>query len=179
MNYKRVLSEQTSLHITDIELLSIYSTKMEDSIFVPEYDVIEDRNHIVNVETVNALWDTGASLSCIHPNLVEKLKPIYYYDTKIILANGYQTVMPVYVLAVRLDNILFPNVEVVELSSMTDDFIIGWSILGYGSVHFNKLEDIRELCFELVNRNDDMVLRQENVNKVFAPYLLNKRNMTG
>ncbi|GMO59218.1 MAG: hypothetical protein Ta2D_04930 [Rickettsiales bacterium] len=101
----------------------------------------------VNGNKNEAIWDTGANLCVIHNEVAKKLKLEPFRSVKCSTPMGiYET--KIYKIDLKIDNLLFENIEVLG-GNMTDDFLIGMSIINKGELNIkNQGETI--LSFEVV-----------------------------
>ena len=108
----------------------------------PNNKVISTKCHILPISTSStanikgnefeAIWDTGASASCIHNRVVQKLKlsPVSY--TVMSTANGVCESPVFYVNILLPNNVMANNVRVVGVEKMNPDCLIGMDIISQG-----------------------------------------------
>lgn len=78
-----------------------------------------------------AIWDTGASCSCISPAIAERLKLPIVGSTTSHTAGG-STPSNKHVVDIKVGNIIFPKVAVTAPNLPDDLVLIGMDIIGLG-----------------------------------------------
>lgn len=114
---------------------------INDASISSPFDPTKAETHPKNLNKYKALWDTGASGTCITQKVVDEcgLMPI----TRAIVrhANG-ETTAPVYLVSIFLpSNVVFPQIRVI-LAKLPDeiDLLIGMDIIGSGDFAVTNFE---------------------------------------
>lgn len=96
---------------------------------------------------VNALWDTGATNTCISNKIASKLNLIVYGNLAMNTANG-ETIANVYIVDFSIESkILFKNNVVfsANLNNQDVDMLIGMDIIQLGNMRL--INENNRTCF--------------------------------
>lgn len=121
---------------------------------------------------VNALWDTGATVTCISTTLAKKLKLPAISKTKILTAGGVEDV-DVYIAGLSIDDVIdMPKVEITSgnFSDQNIDIIIGMDVISYGDFAISKKNDQTIFSFRFPSQEaiDFSTSTSVNFNKATA-----------
>lgn len=99
---------------------------------------------------VNAIWDTGATHSCISSRLAKQLKLIPNSKRTTNTAGGLKT-SDVYTIDIQLPNrVIMPSVMVAEIDLIDSvDALIGMDIIGEGDFAVNSYDGKTSFSFRL------------------------------
>ena len=115
----------------------------------------------------NAIWDTGASKSCISPKIVEYLHLIPVGKASISTANGL-TDTNTYFINVGLPNgVMIPDV-LVSCANLGDslDVLIGMDIINYGDFSITNFNGRTTFSFRIPSiKETDFVSEYDNEKK--------------
>jgi predicted aspartyl protease len=97
-----------------------------------------------------AVWDTGASLSLIRPEVVRELELVPVRQVYISGITGRETCSSVYAVHVRVSkDIYIPNIEVVEGKPTGCDMLIGMNIINLGDFAVSNFKGSTMFSFRI------------------------------
>jgi predicted aspartyl protease len=124
-----------------------------------------------NLIKAKALWDTGATRTCITKKVVEKFNlPVIEYIKMQHAAGISQT--GTYLLHLGLPNkVLLPNLVVTEFHSNEFDVLIGMDIITQGDFHISNNQEKTLFTFRIPSTSNlDYVVETKNIEKATFTY---------
>lgn len=112
--------------------------------------------HDDSIYEIDALWDTGASMSFINEKLARKLKLIPVDTGKVVTINGSKEAV-YYIVDVALSgDIVFRNLKVCGAQANREDieFIIGMDIISKGDFSIKNNSTGMVMEFEYIKKNE-------------------------
>lgn len=126
-----------------------------------------------------ALWDTGATKTCISINLANELGLSPIDRTKVVGANNEPFFAPVFCVQLRMGSFLIPiqNVIGLPMDGTDRDLIIGMDIISKGDLSITNYSGRTVITFrtpslETINYVDELNLQ----NKCDKMHILNLKN---
>lgn len=130
------------------------------SVFTEKYSKIERRiiNSVVAINSktditmpAKALWDTGATGTCISKELAQKLKLAPIGMQQIQTPSGVGTVNKYQMHIVLNNEVIIPNVTVIdsEIGNQNIDILIGMDIITLGDFAISNFENKTQFSFRI------------------------------
>jgi len=112
-------------------------------------DVLQVHQKQISARTCQALWDTGATTTCISPQVVQdlNLKPITMRQV-----NGVHggKLCPVHLVGVILpNNVAIKKLHVIECALGCTDALIGMDIISMGDMTISNFKGKTKFCFRI------------------------------
>jgi len=122
-----------------------------------------------------AIWDTGASGTCISNKLAEflKLEPVSFVDTN--TANGAVR-CPVFLVDIRFESgLTFQNVPVAAANMLTYDVLIGTDIISLGDFSVTNLNGETCVTFGIPSMKRHDYVKEAHINNIISKGHMPKR----
>jgi len=123
-----------------------------------------------------AIWDTGASGTCISNKLAEflKLEPVSFVDTN--TANGAVR-CPVSLVDIRFESgLTFQNVTVTVANLLTYDALIGTDIISLGDFSVTNLDGETCVTFGVPSIKKHDYVKEAHINDIISKGHMPKRS---
>lgn len=142
----------------------------EASAFTVQYDGM--RNALISTVAIisggngfmgNALWDTGAQISCISPAVISCANPPIAGTTEINSINGTEK-RKLYVVNILLpNNVLMRDVMVCDgdFSGKKNDIIIGMDVIGQGDFSVSNYHGKTTFSFRFPSIEETSYVKEE------------------
>lgn len=147
-------------------------------VIYPELQIREDRLHDILSDPIkagfqfNALWDTGATCSCIKPEIAKKLGITnnIITHTRVTGVNSTTQVKPVYKIGglILPNRIIKPGFHLIESDiASTADILIGMDLILQGDFTISNYGGKTVFCFSMPPHKNtiDLVERSNKVNE--------------
>ena len=132
-----------------------------------------DNNGVV----ARALWDTGATGTCISKDVVEKLQLIPTGKKNIKTPSGSSIVNTFLVSIILPNNVIVPNIEVCdsEIGDQNVDVLVGMNIITMGDLAISNYNNQTVFTFRVPSRKRTDYAMELNIEKQVGTHGKGKR----